>query len=238
MGGEFIQSDSLIGEVGSQGVLQADVASQGELGATVASEGILQGNMEDYETLEATIDSEETLEATIDMPKEKEVVKLANAPKIDNITLLGSAWVAGEDKRHSHVVEIESATNKSQIDLTPNDEQLLVFYEKDVTFVTKNEGGVITVIAIGQKPTNDYIVQVTITEMDVPDGTTIWGVTVGTTISPESLAEKLDIGEALPEVTEKDEGKVLTVQGGKWAAQEDEKPLTNMEIEKLLNNFT
>ena len=45
-------------------------------------------------------------------------------------------------------------------------------------------------------------------------------------------------GSPLPTVTEKDEGKVLTVQGGKWIAQEDEKPLTNMEIENLLNNFT
>lgn len=45
-------------------------------------------------------------------------------------------------------------------------------------------------------------------------------------------------GSDLPAVTAKDEGKVLTVQGGKWSAQEDEEPLTNMEIENLLNNFT
>jgi hypothetical protein len=45
-------------------------------------------------------------------------------------------------------------------------------------------------------------------------------------------------GSDLPAVTEKDEGKVLTVQGGRWTAQEDEEPLTNMEIENLLNNFT
>lgn len=44
-------------------------------------------------------------------------------------------------------------------------------------------------------------------------------------------------GTSLPAVTKQDDGKVLTVQGGKWSAQEDEDPLTNIEIENLLNNF-
>ena len=239
MSGEFIQSGGLTGEVGSQGVLRADVASQGELGATMSSEGVLRGNIEDSETLEATIDSEETLEAAIDMPKEKEVVKFANAPEIDEVTLWASAWVSDEDKRHSQVVEIKKATNKSQVDLTPDDDQLAVFYKKDIGFVTKNENGKVTVIAIGQKPENDYTIQVTLTEVNVPEGTIIWGVTVGTTISPESLVEKLDIGETLPAVTDNDEGKILKAQGGKWTVQDDEtaEALKNTEIEELLRNF-
>ena len=192
MGGEFIQIDGLIGEVGSQGVLQADLDSRGELGATMASEGVLRGNMEDSETLEATIDSEETLDATIYMPKEKEVLKLANASEIDEVTLLASAWVSDNDKRYSQVVEIERATNKSQVDLTPDVQQLEVFYEKDVTFVTKNLSSVVTVYAVGQKPMNDYTIQVTLTEVDVPDGTAIWGVTVGTTMNPQRIVEKMD----------------------------------------------
>lgn len=49
-----------------------------------------------------------------------------------------------------------------------------------------------------------------------------------------------NLGPPLPTVTEKDDGKILTVQGGKWSAQEDEdcRSLTNLEIEQLLNNFT
>ena len=53
------------------------------------------------------------------------------------------------------------------MDLTPDVEQLAVFYEKDLCFVTENEGGVVTVYAIGQKPANDYTIQVTITEVAV-----------------------------------------------------------------------
>ena len=53
------------------------------------------------------------------------------------------------------------------MDLTPSVEQLAVFYDKDLTFVTENEDGVVTVYAIGQKPTNDYTIQVTITEVNV-----------------------------------------------------------------------
>lgn len=114
-----------------------------------------------------TLKSSGTLNGTIYMPREKEVLKLANAPKISEVTLLASAWVDDENNLHSQVVGIEGVTENSQVDLTPSVEQLLIFYEKDLTFVAENEGGVVTVYAIGQKPTNDYTIQVTITEVDV-----------------------------------------------------------------------
>ncbi len=142
-------------------------------------------------SLSGEIKAEGTLEGTISMPKEKEVVKYANAPQIGSVTLLASEWV-GEDKLHHQEVEIEGVVANSQVDLTPSVEQLLVFYEKDITFVTKNLGGVVTVYAVGQKPTNNYTVQVTITEVNVQSGA-IWGVTVGTTMNPESIAAKVEV---------------------------------------------
>ena len=87
-------------------------------------------------------------------------------PKIREVTLLASAWI-GNDKLYHQVVDIEDVTENSQVDLTPNVEQLAIFYDKDLTFVTENEGGTVTVYAIGQKPTNDYTIQVTITEVSV-----------------------------------------------------------------------
>ena len=65
------------------------------------------------------------------------------------------------------MVEVDGATANSQVDLTPSVEQLAIFYEKDLTFVTENDGGVVTVYAIGQKPANDYTIQVTVTEVAV-----------------------------------------------------------------------
>lgn len=95
-----------------------------------------------------------------------QIIKNAALAKIGNVTLLASAWV-GTDSPYSQVVTVEGATENSQVDLTPSVEQLAVFHEKDLAFVTENEGGVVTVYAIGQKPENDYEIQVTITEVAI-----------------------------------------------------------------------
>ena len=92
-----------------------------------------------------------------------ETVRTANA-RISEVTLLANAWI-GNDDLYSQVVNIDGVTVNSQVDLTPDVEQLLIFREKDLTFVTENENGVVTVFAIGQKPQNDYTIQVTITEV-------------------------------------------------------------------------
>lgn len=88
----------------------------------------------------------------------------AVSPKIGYVTLLADAW-EGANIVYQQVVEIEGVTENSQVDLTPNIEQLAIFYEKDLSFVTENENGIVTVYAIGQKPLNDYTIQVTITEV-------------------------------------------------------------------------
>lgn len=91
---------------------------------------------------------------------------MGRSAKIGEVTLLASKWV-GENNLYSQVVEIEGVTEYSQVDLTPDVQQLAIFYNKDITFVTENEDGVVTVYVIGQKPENDYTIQVTITEVDI-----------------------------------------------------------------------
>lgn len=86
------------------------------------------------------------------------------AAVIAEVTLLASAW-EGSDSLYSQVVEIDGITENSQVNLTPSVEQLSIFYEKDLTFVTENDGGVVTVYAIGQKPQNDYTIQADIVEV-------------------------------------------------------------------------
>jgi hypothetical protein len=88
----------------------------------------------------------------------------ASFAKIGEVVLIADNWI-GEESPYSQVVNIDGVTENSQVDLTPNIEQLKIFYEKDLTFLTENDGGVVTIYAIGQKPENDYTIQVTITEV-------------------------------------------------------------------------
>lgn len=91
-------------------------------------------------------------------------VQAGSVARIGEITLLSVRW-EGEGNLYSQVVYVEGITEYSQVDITPSVEQLVIFYEKDLCFVTENDGGVLTVYAIGQKPENDYTLQVTITEV-------------------------------------------------------------------------
>lgn len=94
------------------------------------------------------------------------VGSLKGKARIADIQLPAANWV-GDASPYSQVVTIEGITEFSQVDLTPSIEQLVIFYEKDLGFVTENEDGIVTVYAIGQKPENDYTIQVTITEVSV-----------------------------------------------------------------------
>lgn len=97
---------------------------------------------------------------------EENPIEVGTPASIGVVELLADNWV-GSNNLYSQVVSIDGVTKYSQVDLTPSVEQLVIFYEKDLTFVTENEGGVVTVYVIGQKPTNDYTIQVTITEVEV-----------------------------------------------------------------------
>lgn len=166
MDSRVIQSGNLTGEVNSTGTLQANITAEGIIVGEISSSGTLQGEIVAEKTLQGEIKAEGHLEGSMQMPEKVVIGKSGGAPKIGYVTLLASAWV-GEDRLYHQVVEIEGVTENSQVDLTPDVQQLLIFYEKDLTFVAENEGGTVTVFAIGQKPTNDYTIQVTITEVDV-----------------------------------------------------------------------
>ena len=87
------------------------------------------------------------------------------------VTILSANWVKEGENLYSQVVTVdvvagEGVTENSQVDLTPSDEQLVIWRQKDLAFTTENYGGTVTVYAIGQKPENDYTIQVTITEVE------------------------------------------------------------------------
>lgn len=89
-----------------------------------------------------------------------------SSASITEVVLRASAW-QGSDSLYSQVVTIDGITEYSKVDLLPSVEQLAIFHNKDVAFVTENEDGVVTVYAIGDKPTLDYTMQVQITEVVV-----------------------------------------------------------------------
>lgn len=92
---------------------------------------------------------------------------VAGSPvRVANVTLYASKWT-GSASSYSQVVDIPGVTEYSQVDLKPSVAQMAIFHEKDLAFVTENDGGTVTVYAIGDKPTNDYTIQVSITEVNV-----------------------------------------------------------------------
>ena len=93
------------------------------------------------------------------------VISGCASARISSITLRSSAWGTVQDGLHSQVVSISGITQHSKVDLLPSVEQLAIFHNKDVAFVTENEDGIVTVFAIGDKPTVDYTMQVQITEV-------------------------------------------------------------------------
>lgn len=86
--------------------------------------------------------------------------------RISEITLLAANW-EGDTSPYAQEVVIDGITPYSQVDLKPDVFQLSEFHNKDLAFVTENEDGIVTVYAIGDKPANDYTIQVSITEVAV-----------------------------------------------------------------------
>ena len=87
--------------------------------------------------------------------------------RLTSIVLPASAWKTEAENLYSQVVSVAGATTYSKVDLLPSVEQLAIFHNKDVAFVTENDNGVVTVYAIGDKPLLDYTMQAQITEVTV-----------------------------------------------------------------------
>lgn len=102
----------------------------------------------------------------IDNKSKSATVITGAAARIGEVTLLATGWV-GATSPYSQVVAIEGITEYSQVDLKPSVEQLAIFHNKDLAFVTENENGVVTVYAIGEKPENDYTIQANILEVSL-----------------------------------------------------------------------
>ena len=121
----------------------------------------------EVQSIEVNIPSYIEVEPTIE-DRISALEQIQSPEFVSSVTLLADKWV-GTESPYSQVVNIEGVTANSKVDLQPSPEQLNVFYEKDLAFVTENTNGVITVFCGGQKPANDYTIQATVTEVIIND---------------------------------------------------------------------
>lgn len=87
-------------------------------------------------------------------------------PKCTTITLSASAWT-GDTNPYSQVITINGIDVNSKVDLQPTAYQIVEMQNNDIALMAENDNGVVTVYAIGGKPTVDYTMQALITEVTV-----------------------------------------------------------------------
>lgn len=106
------------------------------------------------------------LETATDEAEEALEVAKKSIPRKITVTLYASAWADTDaDGIYTQEIVVSNATENTQVDLTPSEEQMAIFANKDLTFIVANESGKIIVSAIGDRPTNDYTMQATATEV-------------------------------------------------------------------------
>ena len=101
----------------------------------------------------------------------------SSVPTADTVTLKAADWL-GDTSPYSQVVAVGGVTSRTKVDLQPTMDQVDTLYSQSVGFFTVNEGGVVRVQAVGNRPTEDFVIQITMTEVE-GGGTRIKGNTVG-----------------------------------------------------------
>lgn len=90
----------------------------------------------------------------------------SSVPTATTVVLRAAGWL-GSTSPYSQVVTLANVTSKTKVDLQPTLNQLDTLYSQSVGFYTVNEDGVVTVYAVGNKPTSDFTIQATMTEVEV-----------------------------------------------------------------------
>lgn len=84
--------------------------------------------------------------------------------KLTTISISANGWT-GADSLYSQVVSVNGVTANSKLDLQPTPTQIVEFQNEEISLMAANDNGVVTIYAIGNKPTNNYTMNVLITEV-------------------------------------------------------------------------
>jgi hypothetical protein len=82
-------------------------------------------------------------------------------PRIATITLTKNGW-AGSNP-YSQTVSVATLTATDRVELCPTAEQILALQNDDASLLASNDGGVLTLHAIGGKPSADMTMQILLT---------------------------------------------------------------------------
>ena len=95
-------------------------------------------------------------------------------PTHASVTLYPDKWESALDEykrpienRYYQPVTVSNATitPNSKVDLHPSPKQLAAFAQHDITFTAINAGGNVRVCIVGEKPTETYTINATVTEV-------------------------------------------------------------------------
>lgn len=172
MTGNLSKTRGVLGSTGPQG----PIGPQGVKGDTPTLKFVIDESTGDlYYTSDGILIDKEYADINNYATKEFVTETLLNwankiTPSPASITLYADRWVQGSGETMWYqevVVANATVTPNSKVDLQPSPEQLYIFHEKDLAFVSENDEGKVTIFCIGQKPMNDYTIQVTVTEVIV-----------------------------------------------------------------------
>ena len=85
-------------------------------------------------------------------------------PRISTITLAVDRWT-GNSAPYSQVVEVNTATPVTKVELNPTAAQIVSLQNDDIALMAQNDAGTVTVYSFGGKPSVSMTVQVTLTEV-------------------------------------------------------------------------
>ena len=88
----------------------------------------------------------------------------ASASRLVSFTAPAASWKGGESP-WSQVVIVPGVSAASKVDIQLSVNQMQQLHEKDISFTTENDGGTVTLWAIGDKPETDLTFQATLTEV-------------------------------------------------------------------------
>lgn len=85
-------------------------------------------------------------------------------PRITTVTLSASAW-SGSSNPWSQTVTVDGVTANSRLELSPTAAQIVSLQNAEITLMLQNDAGTVSAWAIGNKPEEDYTMQVLLTEV-------------------------------------------------------------------------